>query len=82
MTEIVLEPKTKQSMVAALQRYFEEELDSELGQFDGEFLLDFLSKKLGPVYYNQGIADAQKVMERKIMDISDELYEIEKRVEV
>ncbi|MDN3695809.1 MULTISPECIES: DUF2164 domain-containing protein [Vibrio] len=82
MTEIVLEPKTKQSMVAALQRYFEEELDSELGQFDGEFLLDFLSKKLGPVYYNQGIADAQKVMERKIMDISDELYEIEKIVEV
>lgn len=82
MAEIVLESKTKQAIVSLLQQYFEDELDTELGQFDGEFLLDFVSKTLGPVYYNQGVADAQKVMERKMMDISDELYEIEKICEL
>jgi len=54
----------------------------ELGQFDTEFLVDFISKKFGAVYYNKGIEDAQKVMERKMLDISDELYEIEQIVEI
>ena len=59
-----------------------DELDVELGQFDTEFLVDFISKKFGAVYYNKGIEDAQKVMERKMLDISDELYEIEQIVEI
>ena len=40
------------------------------------------SKKFGAVYYNKGIEDAQKVVERKMLDISDELYEIEQIVEI
>ena len=79
---VELDRNQKQAMTQTLQTYLQDELDVELGQFDAEFLIDFISKKFGAVYYNQGITDAQQVMERKMLDIADELYEIEKIVEI
>ena len=79
---IQLDSKQNSELTHTLQKYLQDELDVELGQFDAEFLVDFISKKFGSVYYNKGIEDAQKVMERKMMDISDELYEIEQIVEI
>lgn len=34
--------------------YLSEELDKEIGQFDAQFLLDFISEEMGP-YYIQSI---------------------------
>ncbi|MBW3696231.1 DUF2164 domain-containing protein [Vibrio sp. T187] len=79
---IELDSSQKQSLTQALQTYLQDELDVDIGQFDAEFLLDFISKKFGAVYYNQGVADAQQVIETKMMNIADELYEIEKVVEI
>lgn len=79
---IQLDSKQKSELSHTLQKYLQDELDVELGQFDTAFLVDFISKKFGAVYYNKGIEDAQKVMERKMLDISDELYEIEQIVEI
>ncbi|PML99745.1 hypothetical protein BCT63_03320 [Vibrio kanaloae] len=79
---IQLDSKQKSELTHALQKYLQDELEVELGQFDTEFLIDFISKKFGAIYYNKGVEDAQKVMERKMLDISDELYEIEQIVEI
>lgn len=79
MTDISFSSKQKQEILHALQRYFEDELETELGQFDADFLLDFISKKIGPAFYNQGVKDAQKVLEEKMLYINDELYQIEKQ---
>lgn len=79
---IQLDSKQKSELTHALQKYLQDELDVELGQFDTEFLIDFISKKFGAIYYNKGVEDAQKVMERKMLDIADELYEIEQIVEI
>ena len=73
----MFETKKRAELISDLQTYFSDELDYELGQFDAEFLLDFLIKKLAPAFYNKGLDDAKQVLERKVMDISDELYEIE-----
>lgn len=78
MNEISFTVKQKQEIIYALQRYFEDELDFELGQFDADFMLDFISKKIGPAFYNQGVRDAQNVLDLKLADINDELYQIEK----
>jgi uncharacterized protein (DUF2164 family) len=59
-------PKIKRDeLVQKFQHYFEQELETELGQFDGEFLLDFIIKQAGPVFYNQGLADAQRLLSEK-----------------
>jgi uncharacterized protein (DUF2164 family) len=78
MSDITFSAKQKQEILYALQRYFEDELDQELGQFDADFLLDFICSKIGPAFYNQGIRDAQSVLDSKMLDINDELYQIEK----
>ncbi|WP_102292169.1 DUF2164 domain-containing protein [Vibrio cyclitrophicus] len=79
---IQLDSKQKSELTDALQKYLQDEIDIEVGQFDTEFIVDFISKKFGSIYYNKGIEDAQKVMERKMLDIADELYEIEQIVEI
>ena len=79
---IQLDSKQKYELTDALQKYLQDEIDIEVGQFDTEFIVDFISKKFGAIYYNKGIEDAQKVMERKMLDIADELYEIEQIVEI
>ncbi|TKF00587.1 DUF2164 domain-containing protein [Vibrio kanaloae] len=79
---IQLDSKQKSELTHALQKYLQDELEVELGQFDTEFLIDFINKKFGAIYYNKGVEDAQKVMERKMLDISDELYKIEQIVEI
>ena len=77
MSKIEFTSQQKQAMASAVQTYLENELEFEIGQFDADFLVDFIVEKFGPAFYNKGVKDAQLVMERKMMDIADELYEIE-----
>ena len=72
--------EAKAIIVQKLKMYFREELSQEIGQFDAEFLLDFFSEEVGAYYYNQGIADARVVLQEKLENIDDALYEIEKPV--
>lgn len=67
----------KAALVGKLQRYFSSELQQELGQFDGEFLLDFISGHIGAYYYNRGVRDAQAALAAKLDDIQDALYQLE-----
>ncbi|EGU50872.1 hypothetical protein VINI7043_11161 [Vibrio nigripulchritudo ATCC 27043] len=78
MTDIKIERDKKNELVEELQRYLIDELDTEVGQFEAEFLLDFFVEKAGPAIYNQALMDARAVIERKVVDIDDELYGIEK----
>lgn len=78
MSNVEFSKDEKQVLVRKIQLYFDEELSQDIGQFDAEFLLDFFSEKLGAYYYNRGLYDAQTIIEGKVADISDALYEIEK----
>lgn len=77
MPTIELSKDEKAQLVRKLQQYLDDELQVELGQFDCEFLLDFISKEFGATYYNQGLSDAQALINKKLEDISDTLYELE-----
>ncbi|WP_432455129.1 DUF2164 domain-containing protein [Agarivorans sp. QJM3NY_29] len=78
MSEISFSKQHKDIFVAKVQAYCEQQLNLEIGQFDAEFLLDFFSEELGAFYYNQGLQDAQTVVQSRVDSISDALYEIEK----
>ena len=77
MSKIEFTSQQKQAMSQLLQDYLADELDIEIGQFDSEFLLEFITTKFGRAFYNKGLADAQGIMERKMLDIADEIYEAE-----
>lgn len=69
--------KKKEVIVAKLQRYFADELDQEIGQFDVLFLLAFFEKEIGAFFYNQGLQEAQALMKSKLEAITDGFYELE-----
>lgn len=84
MAKIELTVEQKTALITKLQRYFEEDLrhitNHELGQFDAEFLLDFIAKEMGAQFYNQGLYDAQTILSSKLDDINDAIFEIEKPI--
>ncbi|MGY5451113.1 DUF2164 domain-containing protein [Agarivorans sp. MS3-6] len=77
MSKIAFSREQKTALVDKLQAYCEQQLDIEVGQFDAEFLLDFFSEELGAFYYNQGLQDAQVVIQKRMDNVADDLYEIE-----
>ena len=77
MTEINFSKEEKAILVRKLQHYFTEELKQEIGQFDAEFLLGFISRELGGYYYNRGLYDAQTALSAKLDDIHDAIYQLE-----
>ncbi|WP_319552583.1 DUF2164 domain-containing protein [uncultured Vibrio sp.] len=79
---IKLDRAQKETLATAIQDYMEDELSVEIGQFDCEFLIDFITEKLGAVYYNKGVEDAKALLERRMLEVSDELYEIEQEVKL
>lgn len=81
MAEIKFSDEEKHAIGLKVQRYFESELDLEIGQFDAEFLLDFFAKEIGEYFYNRGLYDAQAVLEKKIEEIGEAILQLEKATE-
>jgi len=74
---IELDKERKQRMVRAIQTYFVEKLDQEIGQLAAELLLEFFVKQVGPTIYNQAVKDAQAFLQDKLMDLDGVLYQPE-----
>ncbi|ELB2751890.1 DUF2164 domain-containing protein [Vibrio alginolyticus] len=79
---IKLERAQREALATAIQDYMQDELDVEIGQFDSEFLIDFITEKLGVIYYNKGVEDAKLLVERRMLEVSEELYEIEQEIKL
>ncbi len=77
MAAIELSDSERQLATEKLQRYLLEECDVELGGFQVQFLLDFIAEQVAWQFYNQGLADAMKAMEKKIDEVSELIYELE-----
>jgi len=81
MSEIKFTKEEIEGITKKIQLYFSEELDHEIGQFDAQFLLDFISEEIGSYFYNRGLYDAQSILESRMESISEAIYDIEKITE-
>jgi uncharacterized protein (DUF2164 family) len=81
MSTITFTPAERELITTKLLTYFESELDHEIGRFDAEFLLDFLTRELGPYYYNRGLYDAQAALMKRIDDVKEAIYALEQPTE-
>jgi uncharacterized protein (DUF2164 family) len=81
MAKIEFSSLQKQSLVQKLQDYLQNELDLEIGQFDAEFLLDFIGKEFASHFYNQGLYDAQALLQSRFDTLTDAIYELEQPTE-
>jgi len=78
MSQIEFSREEKEIISRKIQLYFSEELEQDIGQFDAEFLLDFFAEEIGPYFYNRGLYDAQAVLESRLENINEAIYDIEK----
>lgn len=75
MTEqMELTKEARAQAIASIQRYFEENLESSLGNLPAGNLLDFFLQEIGPAIYNRAIADAQQRLQQRVIDLSGELF--------
>jgi uncharacterized protein (DUF2164 family) len=81
MSDIEFTKEEKAILVRRIKLYFSEELDQEIARFDAEFLLDFFAEEIGPYFYNRALYDAQTILEKKVENITEAFYEIEKITE-
>jgi uncharacterized protein (DUF2164 family) len=78
MADIEFSKDEKALITEKIQRYFQESLDQEIGQFDAQFLLDFFAGEIGAYFYNRGLYDAQAMLQRRLDDLAEAIYELEK----
>ena len=79
MKRIKFEKEQRDRIVGEIQRYLSDEHDISLGAIPSELLLAFFTERIGPYYYNQGIADAQAVFAKSLDTINDAIYGLEQR---
>lgn len=64
-----LSPDQQKFAINQLQTYFLQERDEELSELSSMLLLDFISQKLGPMFYNKGVEDSQRFMSERVEDL-------------
>lgn len=77
MSHIDFSKAEKAIIVGKIKLYFSEELNHQIGQFDAEFLLDFICQEIGSYFYNRGLYDAQSTLSEKLSDIQDAIFQLE-----
>ena len=73
---IELSKEIRKQRIAAIRRYFAENLE-EIGDLKARMFLDFFLEEIGPSIYNKAIADAQAHMHDRVGDLDGSCYEPE-----
>lgn len=78
MKPVIFSREETADITAKLRAYFRDELEIDLAGLPAEMLLDFLSREIGPSFYNRAIYDAQAVVAKKAEDIVEALAGLER----
>jgi uncharacterized protein (DUF2164 family) len=79
---IEFDKETRDRLARDIARHLKAELDLDVAPFEALELLDWLSGRLGPHYYNQGLTDAQVVVRAKADDVVEAIYGLERTAEL
>ena len=71
---IELPDASRQTAVASIQRYFQENMDEPIGNIAAGALLGFFLVEIGPLVYNQAGADVQQRLQTRTNEIDLEVY--------
>jgi uncharacterized protein (DUF2164 family) len=72
---IELPKDARQQAIASIERYFREHMDEPIGNIAAGGLLGFFVEEIGPVIYNQAVADVQERLQARIAELDIEVHE-------
>jgi len=56
-------------MISEIKNYFFIERNEDLGDLASSLILDFITEKIAPEFYNQGVLEAYKYMNERVEDM-------------
>jgi uncharacterized protein (DUF2164 family) len=63
--------------LSSIQRFFDEQMNTPIGNIESKALLKFVIQEIGPSIYNKAILDAQDRIQIRASELDIELYEEE-----
>ncbi|MFZ4482218.1 MAG: DUF2164 domain-containing protein [Rhodoferax sp.] len=74
---IEISKEARKQAIASIERYFLENMDEKIGNIAAAALLGFFIQEIGPLVYNQAVAQVQERLQTRIMEIDLEVHEDE-----
>ena len=74
---IELAAEQRKEAIASIERYFREHMDEKIGNIAAGALLGYFLEELGPLVYNQAVADVQERLQARVMEVDIEVHEDE-----
>jgi uncharacterized protein (DUF2164 family) len=66
---ITISEAARVGAIASIRRYFDENLDTEIGDLKAALVLDYFLAEHGPTVYNAAIADAKAFFDERSADL-------------
>lgn len=73
-----LSKENKDQVLSKIQEYFYIERGEEVGLLAAEQLFEFIQENIAAIFYNQGIQDAKKMVDQKLMNIDEDILSLER----
>ena len=74
---IELSKEARAEAIKSIERYFEENMEERIGNIAAGALLNFFVDEVGPVIYNQAVAEVQERLRARIDELDIEVHEDE-----
>ena len=73
---IEIDKEARKEAIASIERWFRENRDGEkIGNIAADGLLGFFLEEIGPLVYNQAVADVQERLQARVSEIDIEVHE-------
>jgi uncharacterized protein (DUF2164 family) len=69
--------EARKEAIASIERYFRENMEEPIGNIAAGGLLSFFLEEVGPLVYNQAVADVQERLQARVMELDIEVHEEE-----
>jgi uncharacterized protein (DUF2164 family) len=67
----------REQAIRSIERYFRENMDEPIGNVAAGALLGFFLEEIGPLVYNQAVAEVQERLQARVAEIDLEVHEDE-----
>jgi len=79
---IRLTKEQQEQIIADIQRFFYNQREEDISDFEAERVLDFVKENIAPYIYNAAISDAKYVVESQLSALDEELIALERPIKI
>lgn len=79
---IRLTKEQQEQIIADIQRFFYNQREEDISDFEAERVFDFIKENIAPYIYNAAISDAKYVVESQLSVLDEELIALERPIKI